>query len=265
MSAEQAFIPAADRGFLFGYGLFETVLINNARPVFWPLHRRRLAGGCAELDLTLPVAENELDHLVQETIDRNGAATGALRLSLSAGPAGGAGTLLLTIRPLPYGPAEYRRGFKACFAAASRNEKSPLVRLKTLNYLENLLARSRARRRGMDEALFLNTAGGLAEGSASNLFLVKNGCLITPDIHQGLLPGITRRAVLELCRELGLPAAERPVHPAELAEAGECFLTNSLLGVMPLVAVEGRLINRGRPGSWTEKIAAALNEQREIE
>lgn len=262
---EQAFVPAGDQGFLSGYGLFETVLIKAARPVFWPLHRRRMTAGCAELGLTPPVAESELDGLVQETIDRNRVAGGVLRLTFSAGPADGAGTLLITTRPLPYGPADYARGFRACFAAARRNEKSSLVRLKTLNYLENLLAREKARRRGMDEALFLNSAGCLAEGSASNLFLVKESCLITPDIDQGLLPGIMRRAVLELCRQqLGLPVEERPVHPAELA-SGECFLTNSLLGVMPLVAVEGESISRGRPGSWTGKIMAALEESGGIE
>lgn len=265
MPREQAQITVEDRGFLYGYGLFETILIKEGRPAFWTLHLERLLAGCAVLGLTPPVSEDKLGVLIQETIHRNRMSTGALRLTLSAGAAGGESTLLLGTRPLPYSAGDYRRGFRACFADARRNEKSPLVRLKSLNYLENLLARESARRRGLDEALFLNTSGYLAEGSASNLFMVKNGYLITPDVEQGLLPGVVRRVVLEISRGLGLAVEERAVRPEELAAAEECFLTSSLLGVMPLVEVAGRRIGSGRPGFWTEKLGAALREYEEIE
>lgn len=265
MPRERARIAVEDRGFLYGYGLFETILIKEGRPVFWRLHLERLLAGCAVLGLALPVAGEEPGALVKETIRRNGVSTGVLRLTLSAGPAGGESTLLLGTRPLPYSAGDYRRGFRVCFADARRNENSPLVRLKSLNYLENLLARESARRRGMDEALFLNTSGCLAEGSASNLFLVRDGRLITPHEEQGLLPGVVRRVVLEISCGLGLKVEERAVHPEELAAAEECFLTSSLLGVMPLVEVAGRRIGSGRPGFWTEKLSAALHEYEEIE
>jgi branched-subunit amino acid aminotransferase/4-amino-4-deoxychorismate lyase len=264
LPSDKAHVSISDRGLLFGYGLFETILIRSGQPVFWPLHYRRLAEGCAVIHLTMPFSMNDIDTFTRNTIDLNQVGNGVLRLTLSAGPPGGACNLLITTAPLPYGHDDYARGFKACFAATRRNESSPLVRLKTLNYLENLLSREKALRQGLDEALFLNTAGCLAEGSATNLFLVRDGRLVTPDVNQGLLPGIIRQIALKLGKAVGLQVEERSLQPQELIATDECFLTNSLMGVMPLVQVDNRAIGRGLPGTWTEIIKVELEKCTEI-
>jgi branched-subunit amino acid aminotransferase/4-amino-4-deoxychorismate lyase len=142
----------------------------------------------------------------------------------------------------------------AVTGASRRNEASPLSRVKSLNYLDNLLAREEARRKGADEAILLNTRGLVAEGSASNVFLVGSEGLLTPSIESGALPGITRAAVIELAREAGIDCAEGDVEAATLAGAAEAFLTNSVMGVMPLTRLDGHPIGGGGPGSTTRAI-----------
>ena len=260
LPASRAQISAADQGFLYGYGLFETILIRAGQPVFLEAHLKRLEAGCAALGITLPFPLATVGRLVHETIGQNGLPEGALRLTISAGadPGRGPGNLVIFTRPLPYGPPDFERGLAAGWSAYRRNERSPLVKLKTLNYLENLLAKREAREKGWDEALFLNTAGCVAEGAVSNVFIVRNGRAVTPSDDQGLLPGIMRRIVLKTCCELGIPVVERPVAPAELVRADECFLTNSLLVVMPLVKINDRPIGNGKPGPVAERIRNSI-------
>lgn len=262
LTASDARISVLDQGFLFGYGLFETILVRGGRPWFLAAHLQRLETGCAALGITLPRPVTEMGNLIRKTIKQNGVLDGALRLTLSAGPAPGeaAGNLVIATRPLPYTPLDYQKGFRAGWSSFRRNEQSPLVKFKTLNYLENLLAKREARERGWDEALFLNTAGCVAEGTMSNVFLVKNGRVITPSPDQGLLPGIMRRAVLDVCRRLALVTQERPVFPDELLAADESFLTNSLMEVMPLVEIDRYPIGKGRPGSVTSQVKKAISD-----
>ncbi|MEE8347063.1 MAG: aminotransferase class IV, partial [Dehalococcoidia bacterium] len=142
-----------------------------------------------------------------------------------------------------------------------RNETSPLARVKSLNYLDNLLAREDARRRGADEAILLNTRGKLAEGSAGNLFLVDGHRLLTPGIESGALPGITRQAVLELAAAAGLEAVESSeIETQMLHDASEAFLTNSVMEVMPLTRIDGRPVGSGRSGPVTERLARLYTE-----
>ncbi|WP_165847772.1 aminotransferase class IV [Ammonifex thiophilus] len=257
---EKAKVESEDQGWLYGFGLFETVLVFRGKPVLWPEHRQRLEEGRRYFNLPLPLRWEEIEEGAREVIRINNLSEGALRLTLSAGPEPGAkpGNLLIRPRPLPYSPQDYRKGFGAGWSKVRRNEHSPLTQFKTISYLENLLAWREARKRGWEEALLLNTRGLVAEGSRSNVFLVKKGKVITPSLDQGVLPGIIRQKVIEICRELGCEAAERPVTPAELLEAEEAFLTNSLMLVMPLVKVEGRPVGTGRPGRFTEEISRAL-------
>ncbi|MDQ0286873.1 aminodeoxychorismate lyase [Desulfofundulus luciae] len=261
LPASRAQIPALDQGFLYGYGLFETILVRGGQPVLLEAHLKRLEKGCTALGMALPLLLNELGSLVHQTIKLNNTVDGALRLTLSAGMAPGeaAGNLVVSTRPLPYSTLDYQKGLRAGWSSFRRNEQSPLVKFKTLNYLENVLAKKEARESGWDEALFLNTAGYVAEGAVSNIFLVKNGQVITPSLDQGLLPGIMRQVVLETCRRLGIAAQERPVSPHELLDADECFLTNSLMMVMPLVKIYDSPIGSGQPGVVTEEIKMAVS------
>ncbi len=162
------------------------------------------------------------------------------------------------VRPLSaYPPGLYKEGMSAVLAEARRNEHSPLSNLKTLNYLDNLLARAEAQRAGADEAIFLNTSAQLAEASASNLFIVADGRVLTPPIEAGILPGITRACVLELCGAEGISIQEAPLEANQLPAAEEAFLTNSLMEIMPLTSFAGKTIGSGQPREITRQLQQA--------
>ncbi len=261
---EEARIRADDQGFLYGLGVFETVRVAGGRPVFLDRHLERLRNSVPVLGIDPPWTLAEVAAAVREVPSRNGVGDGAIRVTVTAGPAaGGTGAgsweegsgpaLLVTIRcGRPYPERLYEQGVAAVTASGRRNHLSALCRVKSLNHAESILARREAAARGVLEALFLNVAGELAEGSATNLFVAAGGRLLTPAVACGILPGIARAVVLDLARgRLGLDVEEGRYPPALFERAEEAFLTNALMGVMPLVAVDGRPVGDGRPGPVT--------------
>jgi len=260
-------VSALDRGLLYGYGLFETMRSYGGRVFRLAEHYRRLCDGASRLAMAVPLSLDDVGEAVDAVLVRNDLADAYLRLTVTAGtppdaagPAGDAAAVLVA-RPLTdYPPDLYRRGMAAVVSSIRRNETSPLCRIKTLNYLDNLLAREDARRRGADEAILLNTRGLVAEGSASNLFLVEGGRLLTPSIESGALPGITRQAALELASAAGLEAVESGVEMQALWDAPEVFLTNSVMEVMPLTMLDGRPVGSGEPGPVTERLGKMYRE-----
>ncbi len=266
---ETATVSALDRGLLYGYGLFETMRSYGGRVFRLEEHYQRLRDGAACLAMALPLSLRDLNEAVDAVLERNKLADAYVRLTLTAGASPVAGTssaagdetVMLLAGPLTdYPPDLYRRGMAAVFSAVRRNETSPLSGIKSLNYLDNLLAREDARRRGADEAILLNTRGLVAEGSASNVFLVRGNKLITPGIQSGALPGITRRAVLELATAAGLEAVESEVEPAAFKDAAEAFLTNSVVEIMPLTRLDDRPVGSGRPGPVTGRLHRLYQE-----
>ncbi len=254
----KAVVSADDGGLLYGDGLFETMRIYATRPLFLERHLERLREGAAFLDLPLP-GIGELTAAVKEVIRANVVEKGSLRLTLTGGkgqralwprPPTEEPTLLITVRnTVPYPDHLYRRGGKAVLVSFPRNEASPLVKIKSLNFMENMLAKREAVRQGSDEGLFLNTRGELTEGATSNLFLFDGKALRTPATRCGLLPGITRDAVLSLAREtMGISAEEQVLRLTDLEQAEEAFLTASIMEIMPLVEVDGQKIGAGKPG-----------------
>ena len=248
-------VSALDRGLLYGYGLFETMRSYGGRVFRLEQHYSRLCHGAAQLAMDVPLSLGQFGEAVEAILKRNDLTDAYLRLTLTAGPlsdaAGRAGhaTVVLFARLLTdYPPDLCRRGMTAVVSPVRRNETSPLSRIKSLNYLDNLLAREYARRHGADEAILLNTRGFVAEGSASNVFLVQQGGLLTPSVESGALPGITRRAVLELASAVGLEAIESEVELSAFGDASEAFLTNSVMEVIPLTSLDGRPVGSGRPG-----------------
>ena len=256
--AGEAAVPAADQGLLYGMGIFETVRVSGELPRLVGLHLTRLLKSAGELGLEVPYSPGAIEEMLYRTAQKNSIKEGGLRLTLTAGGGQCRPSLLVQSREQTYGKEMYRCGIRAGFASFRRNESSPLVRHKTLNYYENIMARRLADSSGWGEALFLNCSGNLAEGSVSNVFLVRDGRVITPEAGSGLLPGITRRRVLEACASLKIPLEERVVRPGELYGAGECFLTNSLMGVMPLTLLESTPIGSGAPGEITRLVASEL-------
>lgn len=265
----QGALPVLDRGLLYGYGLFETMAVFAGQAFLMDAHLARLYSSASRLGLEVPYKPGELTAMISKVAEANMVQEGYLRVTLTAGsqPPGPLlpGTVIIQARGgIPYTGEQYNRGLAAGFSSVRRNETSPLTGLKTLNYLDNLLAREDAGKKGWGEGLLLNTRGCLAEGTASNVFLVSGGRLITPDPASGILPGITRQVVIQLALDSGLEVAERPVNPVELEGAGEAFLTNSLMGVMPLTMVSGKPVGRGVPGPVTAMLAARYREHIEL-
>lgn len=257
-----------DHGFLYGYGLFETMRAYGGIIFGLDLHLTRLQSAAETLRLALP----DLDDLTKacyDVLEANKLLEARLRLTISAGegditpnPASCSHiTVFIVARELvPLPRQTYEKGFKTILSSWRRNSQSPLSRLKSTCYLENIQARQEAREQQADEALLLNERGLLAEGSASNIFLVDNGTLITPSVESGALPGITRGIVLEISKSLWLKFTERDVKLDELVSAREAFLTNSIIEIMPLTWLGDTPVGRGEPGPLTQKIMAAYKK-----
>ena len=270
----EAKLSPFDHGFLYGYGLFETMRAYNGYIFRLDSHLTRLRCSAESIGLTHSIlttdeGKQSLKAACMATLEANELKNARIRLTVSAGegdmtPDPGtcpSPTILITTQHLaPLPPEKYETGFKAAVSFLRRNSQSPLSRLKSTCYMENILARTAARAAGCDEAIFLNEQGYLAEGSSTNIFLVSNGELITPCFESGVLPGITRDAVLEIARTSNIKATERWVELNELIEAQEAFVTNSILELMPLVSVEGRPIGSGKPGKLTRDLLFAYRK-----
>lgn len=248
---EHARIDPRDRGFLLGDGIFETLLAENGFIRRLPRHLARLRAAAELIAIPIGFTDDEILAAMQRLLLENQFANGraALRLTLTRGagargvapPDNPAPTLLITASAAPPPPVQMR----VILSRYIRNEKSVSSRIKSLNYLDNVLARRETVLCGADEALMRNGAGALASASSANLFVVLEGVLLTPALDQGALPGIMRAVVMEAARDLKIPLRETRIEMASLDMAAEIFLTNALIGVCPLVAIDGRAIASG--------------------
>ena len=253
--AAEARVAATDAGLLYGRGLFETFRARRGVAYRLECHLRRLQDGAQVIGIPMPEQLARLPEIVRELAERCELGDARMRLTVTAGPEGGRPAMLLQARPATDYPAQvYERGITAVVVSVRRNESSPLARVKSLNHLDNLLAKEEARRAGADEALLLNTRGLLAEASTSNVFLVREGKVLTPPVADGALPGITRGAVLEVAEEAGVSAREASLTMDDLRRADEAFLTNAVAGVLPLVSVDGQNVGTGMPGEITVRL-----------
>jgi branched-chain amino acid aminotransferase len=256
--SDEAAVSALDRAVFHGRALLETFAARDGRISRLDAHYRRLCEGAPVLGLTVPLTFAGLEAAVIAVLDRNVVADARLRLTVTAGPGDGApGSVTLTAQPLTdYPPELYVRGMHATVAAVRRNETSPLSRIKcAAGLLDGILAREAARAAGFDEAIMLNTRGLVAEATVANVFIVKDGRILTPTIESGALPGVTRAAVLALAHDSGLDPTETELTLDDLRTADEAFLTNAVMGVMPLTRLEGEAIGDGCVGSVTERAA----------
>jgi len=239
----EARISVSDRGFLYGDGFFETMRIVGGRPFRLEAHLERMRQSCLAAGWGGAPDDREIREAVEALVRANGVREGYLRITVSRGEHRGAltdlearePTVLVDAHAMELPPLESPPPFTLARSAFPVNERSPLARHKALSYQQNLLALADGRRRGADEVYFVNTRGLLAEGAISNLFLVWDGVVGTPDVRCGLLPGITREAVREICADAGIPLETGEYPEGELGTADEVFCTNSLRGI---VAVE---------------------------
>lgn len=246
VAREQAHIDPADRGLLLADGLFETLRAYRGHVFKLEEHLQRMAEGAVELGIPLPLDPPNIAQAVRETLDANQLSDAAIRITLTRGP-GQRGLLppkdprpTLIVSAAPYHAPPSVDGFIAVTAKrARRNEKSLTARIKTLCYLDNVIAQTEAEEAGADEAIMLNNQDAIACGGRSNLFAVIDGALRTPALEDGALPGITRHAVLTLCKAEGTPVIEGAVTRSDLLAAAEMFVTNSLLEIMPVRRFDG--------------------------
>ncbi|MFC1920507.1 aminotransferase class IV [Chloroflexota bacterium] len=267
LPVEEAKISVLDYGFLYGYGVFETMRAYNGHVFLLDRHIGRLHGSLEKLGIKPEGLSFE--KAVTDTVKANKLIDARVRLAVTIGEGGMVPdpascekptVLVIATEYKSYTKSVYEKGFSTITSAIRRNSQSPLSRLKSANYLESMLAKQEAREAGVDEAIFLNDKGFVAEASMSNLFLFSSGALKTPGRESGILPGITREVVLELADGAGIDTIVCDIAPGELTGAREAFLTNSLMEIMPLVKVSGRAIGSGSPGPVTRGLMAAYRE-----
>jgi len=254
---DQPVISPLDRGFLYGEGLFETMRVYSGKVFLLSQHLDRLFAGATELDFT-PPDRNYITQAVEQALAASGLADASVRLTVTPGTAPSSPTLVILVRALALPPRElYERGCLAVSVPAARVGATALRRVKSLNYLANLLAQREARRRGAHEAILVDPDGCIVEGAMRNIFAVIAGELVTPPLSRGLLPGITRAAVLEIAEKQKLRWSERDIPLTEVYRAEECFLTSSLAEILPVASVDGRCMAATVPGAITEALTDA--------
>lgn len=266
---KRAVISVFDRGLLYGDGLFETMRSYDGKVLALDMHLDRLYRSSKTIGMRIYTKRKYLKDAIYKLIKINRLKDAYIRLAITRGK-GRVGLDATTAKKLsiiiivkrfkPYPVKYYKNGISLCTSKIRRNEKSDLSRVKSLNYLNNIIARTEAQRRGATDALLLNTKGEVAESAVSNIFMIKGRKLITPSIDSGILPGITREIVLSLGKRLNLYPSERHIKLTELKDADEIFLTNTLMEVMPVVKIDKRTIGDGRPGPLTKSIHTAYHK-----
>ena len=271
---EKARIPVLDHGLLYGDGVFEGVRLYQGRPFLLDAHLERLLRSARAIGLDLPWSRAALVEAVQATVSAWGRPEGYLRILITRGE-GALGIdprsctrprLLVIAGELTLVPERVREeGARVIVAATRRLPPDGLdPRIKSLNYLNHILARLEANAAGADEALLLNAQGRVAEGSADNLFVAQEGVLLTPPPIDGALAGITRALILELARDAGIEAREVSLAPYDLYTADECFLTGTGAELIPVREVDGRAMG-ACPGPLFRRLQRAFQARVEAE
>lgn len=270
LDKEQAKLSVYDHGLLYGDGVFEGIRVYSRRVFLLAEHVDRLYESALAIRLEIPLSKAEMTKAVEDTVAANKITDGYVRLVVTRG----AGYLGLDIRKTSHPqviviadtitlyPEEfYRNGMAIITASTLRNHPGALSpRIKSLNYLNNILAKIEATDAGCQEALMLNHKGEVAECTGDNIFIVKRGVLKTPSTEAGILEGITRNAVIGLARDAGVPVQEVPLLRHDIFAADECFLTGTAAEVIPVVKLDGRQIGDGKPGPVTNDLRARFQK-----
>lgn len=266
----EAVISVYDHGFLYGDGIFEGIRIYNSAVFKLHEHIVRLYESARHIDLNIPLTIAEMCKAVEDTVRANGKKDGYIRLVVSRG-VGNLGLdprkttnpqIIIIVDDISIYPEEmYEKGMEIITAATIRNIPNALnPRIKSLNYLNNILAKLEANRAGVPEAIMLNHLGEVAECTADNIFLVKNGVLKTPAPQCGILEGITRNTVMDLAKVEKITVQEVVITRHDVFTADECFLTGTAAEVISVVKCDGRMIGTGVPGEVTKLLRARFRK-----
>ncbi|MEW5758815.1 MAG: aminotransferase class IV [Candidatus Omnitrophota bacterium] len=237
-------IEITDKGFLYGQGVFETMRVYNRKIFCFSKHLERLIRGTRAIGLD-KISKKMLEKSIEKIIAKQ--KKNNFRIKLISWHSDSTTKHAVIISKLKL----YPECFTAMVSKIRQNENSPLANIKSLNYLNFLLARNIAQKNKFDEAILLNSKGYLAEGSCSNIFFVRNNLLFTPSLDSGCLEGITRKVVLEIAKKYKIKVKEGSYRKQMLLTANEAFLTNAIIGIMPLIKVGNQKINYGLPGKLT--------------
>ena len=257
-------ISVFDHGLLYGDGIFEGIRAYNGRVFKLKEHIDRLFCSAKALLLQIPISHAEMMRATVEACRKNNLRDGYIRLIVTRG-VGSLGlnprscarpsVIIIADKIQLYPPALYRKGMAIVTVPTTRNLHSAVnPAIKSLNYLNNILAKIEANNEGVEEAIMLNAEGYVAECTGDNIFLVQGNRLLTPPLSAGALYGITRATVMELAEQLGLTVSEPNLTRYDVFNADECFLTGTGAEFIPVTKVDGRIIGTGRPGPVTKKL-----------
>lgn len=271
----EAKVSVFDHGFLYGDGVFEGIRAYNGRVFRCTEHIDRLYKGAKAINMQIPLTKEEMTSALLETIKRNGLKDCYIRLVVSRG-AGDLGlsptkcpkpTVVIIADEIALYPQEmYEKGLKVITSSVRRNSPACLdPQIKSLNYLNNIMAKIEADRHGVPEAIMLNHEGVVAECTGDNIFIVVDGKLYTPPIYVGALDGITRDLVIGICKKLGLELQEKEFTLFNLYNADECFFTGTAAEVIAVTEVDGRTIGSGVEGPVTKKILSEFRKITQVE
>jgi aminodeoxychorismate lyase len=258
-----ALVPVNDRGFMYGDGLFETMRVVNGRPFRMAQHLERMTRGADFLKIKPPFTPKELEKFAGQLIEQNQMAEAILRVMLTRGP-GDRGytpgsnsqpTLVMTLHSAP--PLEIAVEWSLVTSSFRIPASDPLASFKTTSKILHVMARAEAAARGADEALLINTNGEVAEAASGNLFWVYQDKICTVPTGRGVLPGITRAVVLEVCQTLGLTTNKCVIKPEALRNSTGIFITQSALGIVPVISFDGEPVT---PSPLVDQVAGAYNE-----
>lgn len=275
VTKEDAKISVYDHGFLYGDGVFEGIRVYSGNIFRMKEHMDRLYNSAKSILLEIPYSQDELTKIVAKTIEKNQVEDAYIRLVVSRG-VGDLGldpyncanaSVVVIVEPLAIYPKElYESGLEIVTVATRRNRPDVLSpKVKSLNYLNNVLVKIEAHLANVSEALMLNDQGYVAEGSADNIFILKNNCFYTPPGYVGALEGITRNAVIDIAKELGYEVKEEPFTRHDVYTAEEVFLTGTAAEVIAVVKVDGRTIGDGIPGIHTKNLLSKFRERVVVE
>ncbi|MBI5723307.1 MAG: branched-chain-amino-acid transaminase [Planctomycetes bacterium] len=267
---QDAKLTVFDHGTLYGDGVFEGIRIYSGKIFQIQAHIDRFFESAGAIRLKIPYDKRQVRQFLYETVKANDKSDGYIRLVVTRGE----GTLGLNPNKCPrpslfiivddielYPREMYEKGMPVIIAKTVRTSPRMLnPAIKCLNYLNNSLAKIECVDAGVGEAIMLNEHGQICEATGDNVFIVKNGVVITPPSEAGVLRGVTRGVVMKLAGRLGIKAIEMPVGPEELAAADECFLTGTAAEVVPVTKVDGRPVGHGHVGAITKKLIKAFHE-----
>lgn len=292
VNENEALVSVHDRGFLFGDGLFETIRSYNGYVLNLTDHINRLRASAKAFKIAFNYTDNKIESIINELIELNVTPNAYIRLTLSRGIGSiGSGfkipsslisneftankvsdkvvetniqhnitkdqTFIIFVRQLSgYSEKHYKNGMLLTISKHKRSTTCPISSHKSANFLTNILVREEAVEKGADEVVLLNTDGFVAECSASNLFIVTDNTVVTPSLNVNILPGITRKTVLNICRKKRIDCREESFDIHQLNQADECFITNSLMEVMPVAKIDDKTFNNPLPGKLTTLLMA---------